>query len=198
MSKKYCEACDRNRDPILAVIRVLFSDCRSVLEIGSGTGQHAVYFAKQMPHLVWHTSDLPENLEDIRLWVDDSGLDNLRPPIHLDVTEDTWPEIMVDAVFSANTTHIMHWPAVADFIRGTGRILPIDGKFALYGPFNYGNAYTSQSNADFDAWLKQRDPDSSIRNFEDLDRLANAAGMRLQGDVGMPANNRLLCWIKRA
>src|SRR3990172_7866470 len=198
MSKAYCEACDRNRDPILSVIRELFSGCKAVLEIGSGTGQHAVYFAKHMPHLVWHTSYLPENHENIKLWLNDSGLENVRQPLLLDVTDGCWPEITIDAVFSANTAHIMHWQAVAAFISGVGGLLPVNGIFALYGPFNYRNDYTSQSNADFDIWLKQRDPGSGIRNFENLDGLANAAGMRLKGDVQMPANNRLLCWVKRA
>ena len=131
MSKAYCEACDRNRDPILSVIRELFSGCKAVLEIGSGTGQHAVYFAKHMPHLVWLTSDLPENHEHIKLWLNDSGLENVRQPLLLDVTDGCWPEITIDAVFSANTAHIMHWQAVAAFISGVGGLLPVNGIFAL-------------------------------------------------------------------
>ena len=197
MSKKYCEACDRNRGPILSVLQVLFSSCKSVLEIGSGTGQHAVYFAKHLPHLVWHTSDLLENHEDISLWLKDSGLKNVRPPLLLDVTAEDWPVLDIDAVYSANTVQIMHWHAVESFIAGVGSMLPVNGKLALYGPFNYNHAYTSQSNAEFDSWLKQRDPGSGIRNIEDLDKLANAEGMILQEDFQMPANNRLLCWVKR-
>ena len=197
MNKAYSAACDKNRDPILAIIQGLFSGCKSVLEVGSGTGQHAVYFAKQMPHITWYTSDLQQNHADIKLWLDEAGLDNIILPVELDVTQPEWPDIDVEAVFSANTAHIMHWHAVQAFISGVGRLLPPLGVFALYGPFNYNNQYTSDSNADFDVWLKQRDPGSSIRNFEDLDRLANAAGMVLKDDYEMPANNRLLCWIKK-
>ena len=198
MNKAYSAACDKNRDPILSVIQELFAGCSSVLEIGSGTGQHAVYFAQNMPHLVWHTSDMRQNHTDINMWLEEAGLDNLMPPLELDVTQEHWPDMEIQAVFSANTAHIMHWHAVEAFITGVGRLLPAQGMFLLYGPFNYNNQYTSQSNADFDIWLKQRDPESSIRNFEDIDRLAKSSGMILQQDFSMPANNRLLYWIKQA
>jgi len=197
MNKAYSAACDKNRDPILSVLQVLFSSCNSVLEIGSGTGQHAVYFASHMPHLVWHTSDVQQNHADINQWLEEAGLDNVRPPLDLDVTQAPWPAISIEAVFSANTAHIMHWHAVEAFIPGVGQILPANGLFVLYGPFNYNNQYTSSSNAEFDVWLKQRDPESSIRNFEDLNRLAVASGMILKEDIAMPANNRLLVWEKQ-
>jgi cyclopropane fatty-acyl-phospholipid synthase-like methyltransferase len=196
MNKAYSEACDRNREPILSVLKEQFADCKAVLEIGSGTGQHAVYFAKHLPHLIWHTSDLLENHADIRLWLDEAGLENLRPPLLLDVMQAEWPELEIDAVFSANTVHIMHWQAVTALFAGVGRLLPREGAFALYGPFIYGHRYTSRSNADFDAWLKQRDPHSGIRNFEDLDELARASGLAFKRDYVMPANNRVLCWEK--
>ena len=196
MNKAYSAACDKNRDPILSILHGLFSGCRSVLEIGSGTGQHAVYFAKHLPHLVWHTSDIRQNHADINRWLAEAGLDNVMPPLELDVTFSQWPEFTLDAVFSANTAHIMHWPAVESFIPGVARILPAHGLFVLYGPFNYNGRYTSASNAEFDVWLKQRDPESGIRNFEDLDRLAVASGMILKEDYTMPANNRLLVWEK--
>lgn len=196
MNKAYSAACDRNREPILSVIQDLFSQCRSVLEIGSGTGQHAVYFARHMPHLVWYTSDRRTNHADISQWLAEAGLVNIKPPLDLDVLQPKWPELEIDAVFSANTAHIMHWQAVEAFFSGVGMLLPPNGLFALYGPFNYHGKYTSQSNADFDIWLQQRDPGSAIRNFEDLDRLANASGMILQEDFSLPANNRVLCWKK--
>lgn len=196
MSKPYSEACERNRDPILAVIRPWLSACRSVLEIGSGTGQHAVYFAQQMPHLVWQPTDRAEHLAGMRLWLEEASLSNLRAPLALDVGEETWPAPAVDAVYSANTTHIMHWPEVRAMFAGAGSLLPEQGLFLLYGPFNYGGAYTSASNAHFDAWLKLRDPKSGLRDFEEIDRLAGAAGMVLQQDAAMPANNRLLVWQK--
>jgi len=196
MNKLYAEACDRNKAPILAVIELLFEDCTSVLEIGSGTGQHAVFFAEKMPHLIWHTSDVKENHADIKAWLQDAGLNNLRSPLKLDVTQTEWPEMKVDAVFSANSVHIMHWDAVEKLFAGAGRLLPEHGKFVLYGPFNYNNNYTSDSNANFDLWLKARDPQSGIRNFEDMDNLAKSASMEFRQDYEMPAINRILYWQK--
>jgi SAM-dependent methyltransferase len=192
--KQYSEACEENRDPILAVLRETFARTRRVLEIGSGTGQHAVHFARYLPHLEWQSSDLPGSHPSIRAWIADSGLPNLPPPLILDVTTGVWPEQTYDGVFSANTTHIMHWPAVCDMFAGIGRVLGENGVFCLYGPFNYGNAYTSPNNARFDDWLKGRDPGSGIRNFEDLDALAARHGLQLVDDREMPVNNRLLVW----
>lgn len=196
--KPYAEACERNRDPILAVIAPLLAERSAVLEIGSGTGQHAVYFASRLPHLTWYTSDRAEYHAGIRLWIADSGLINVEPPLLLDVTQPLWPALAVDAVFSANTTHIMHWPEVEALFAGVGRLLPERGLFMLYGPFNYGGRYTSASNAEFDRLLKLRDPGSGLRDFEEIDRLARAAGLLLKGDVAMLANNRLLYWERQA
>lgn len=198
MNKPYAEACDRNRAPILSVIEPLFADCKSVLEIGSGTGQHAVFFAAKMPHLVWQTSDVKENHADIKAWLHDAELSNVGAPVLLDVKQKNWPDINVDAVFTANTVHIMHQDGVEAMFAGAGKLLPQQGKFVLYGPFNYRNQYTSESNARFDMWLKARDPQSGIRNFDDLDTLANAAGMIFRQDYDMPANNRILYWQKRS
>jgi cyclopropane fatty-acyl-phospholipid synthase-like methyltransferase len=194
MNKPYAESCEQNRGPILSVIKPLLENCNSVLEIGSGTGQHAVYFAAQMPHLVWHTSDCAEYLPGINLWLDDAGLDNVRRPVELDVSRSKWPRIHVDAVFSANTVHIMHWRDVETLFAGVGELLNKGGGFLLYGPFNYDGSYTSASNASFDLWLKNRDPDSGIRDLEELARLARQAGMYLVRDFEMPANNRILYW----
>ena len=197
MIKPYSAACDNNRQPILEIIEVLFAGCREVLEIGSGTGQHAVYFAQKLSHLIWHSSDLQENHAGIELWLHEANLPNTPPPLKLDVTRAHWSELKVDAVFCANTIHIIGWDAVKAMIAGAGKLLPDNGLLVLYGPFNYNNAYTSESNARFDIWLKQRDPESGIRNFEDVDELANAAHLYLQHDYAMPANNRLLCWVKQ-
>ncbi len=194
--KPYSEACDENREPILGVIQPLLKHCASVLEIGSGTGQHAVYFAGKMPHLIWQTSDCLEYHAGINLWLHESGLENARPPIELDVSRSEWPEQRFDAVFSANTAHIMHWPDVAAMFSGVGSLLSAGGRFLLYGPFNYNDRFTSESNARFDAWLKSRDPASGIRNFEDLNKLAGLAGMRFRRDYEMPVNNRILYWEK--
>jgi cyclopropane fatty-acyl-phospholipid synthase-like methyltransferase len=167
-----------------------------VLEVGSGTGQHAVYFARKMPHLSWYTSDRQEYHDGIRQWLREAALPNTPDPLLLDVSQPRWPPLPVDALFSANTTHIMHWQEVEALFDGIGRMLPAGGLFVLYGPFNYRGAYTSDSNARFDAWLKERDPESGIRDFEALNGLAGQAGMTLQQDYEMPANNRILCWRK--
>ncbi|MGD2116740.1 MAG: DUF938 domain-containing protein [Chromatiales bacterium] len=194
--KPFAESCEQNREPIFNVIRPLLADRRAVLEIGSGTGQHAVYFAEKLPHLVWHTSDRAENHAGIHMWLDEAQLDNTRAPLQLDTRVSQWPQLDVDAVFSANTVHIMHWPDVEALFAGVGRLLPGDGLFMLYGPFNYHGEYTSDSNARFDDWLKQRDPLSGVRDVDDLNELAASAGMQLHEDFAMPANNRILCWRK--
>ena len=194
--KPYSESCDQNRDPILEVIQPLLKEKESVLEVGSGTGQHAVYFAKEMPHLIWQTSDQEVYHEGIKRWLDDAKLDNTPPPIPLNVSTDTWPTQSFDAVFSANAVHIMAWDNVVDFFKNAPKLVNKGGLFIFYGPFNYNQQYTSESNARFDIWLKQRDPQSAIRDFEALDELAQKAEMTLQSDHDLPANNRILVWEK--
>ena len=193
MDKPYAPACERNREPILAVLRECFADRRDVLEVGSGTGQHAVHFAAAMPWLSWQCSDRAEHLPGIRLWLDEAGLPNTPAPIELDVSG-AWARRRFDAVFSANTLHIMGWPEVQQFFEGVDAVLATDGVLAAYGPFNYGGEYTSDSNREFDAWLKARDPRSGIRDFEAVDALAREIGLTLMDDVAMPANNRTLVW----
>jgi len=193
LNKPYAESCEQNRDPILSVIEPLLNDKSSLLEIGSGTGQHAVYFARAMPQLNWYTSDRSENLPGIQMCLDEAGLENLRSPIELDV-RCSWPDLQFDAIFSANTFHIMSWSEVQSFFSGIPGVLNRGGILLVYGPFNYNHAYTSNSNAQFDAWLKARDPESGIRNFEDINALALQAGLQLFDDYPMPANNRTLCW----
>lgn len=195
--KPYSESCDQNRDVILEVIKPMLVDKQSVLEVGSGTGQHAVFFAEHMPHLIWHTSDRAENHSGIQMWLDEAALANTKPPISLDVSSDPWPEIEVDAVFSANAVHIMSWDNVVDFIQQTTKRINQHGFLILYGPFNYYGEYSSESNARFDQWLKQRDPLSGIRDFEALDKLVQVGGMELVKDYEMPVNNRILQWIKK-
>jgi len=194
--KPFSQSSIENKDPILNVLRAEFADRRRVLEIGSGTGQHAVYFAGELSHLIWQTSELMENHAGIHAWLDESSLSNVVAPITLDVTQNPWPAVEADAVFSANTVHIISWPAVVDLFAGVGALLPAGGVFVLYGPFNYGGQFTSPSNARFDEWLKARDPMSGVRNFEALDSLARTHGMALWRDYEMPANNRTLVWRK--
>jgi SAM-dependent methyltransferase len=194
--KPYSPACDENKEPILAVLREVWGEPGQVLEVGAGTGQHAVHFAKHLPHLTWQPTSLPEDLSGMKIWLAEANLPNLRAPWVLDVTRAPWPVNQVDGVYSANTTHIMSWHQVQALFRGIGLVLAPAGRFCLYGPFNYGGQYTSPSNARFDALLKSRDPESGIRDFDALDALARDAGLVLVRDYPMPANNRTLVWRK--
>ncbi len=193
MDKPFSPACERNREPILAVLRRHFAGTREVLEIGSGTGQHAAHFAAAMPWLTWQCSDRAEHLPGIRMWLEEAALPNAPLPLELDVAG-PWPTQRYGAVFSANTLHIMGWPEVEAFFRGVSGALHETGILAIYGPFNYDGDYTSDSNRDFDAWLKARDPCSGIRDFEAVDALARGIGLQLLEDVALPANNRCLVW----
>jgi len=195
--KPFAPACERNRDPILSVLRAHFSDRAHVLEIGSGTGQHAVHFAAAMPSLVWQTSDRIENLPGIRAWLADANLPNTPPPIELDVATGDWPTTRYDAIFSANTLHIMSWPEVETLFAALPGITTAEAKLAIYGPFNRDGAYTSASNAAFDESLKQRAPHMGIRDIEAVDRLAREAGFAMIDDAPMPANNRTLVWQRQ-
>jgi SAM-dependent methyltransferase len=190
----FSEACERNKGPILEVLRPLLARCSSVLEIGSGTGQHAVHFARHLPHLAWQPSDCGEHLAGLVARVGQQGPANLRLPLELDVTQRTWPSVAADAVYSANTLHIMSWPEVEAFFSGVGQVLGPGGLLAVYGPFRYRGAFTSESNAHFDRALYERDPASGIRDFEAVDALAAAQHFELLADHAMPANNQLLAW----
>ena len=194
--KPYSEACEQNKKPILTVLQEIFIEPGLILEIGSGTGQHAVHFARELAHLDWQPTDQAHYLPGIDLWIAEANLPNLHQPLALDTCRESWPITQAAGVFSANTTHIMNWPAVAGLFRGIGRVLQPGGAFCLYGPFNYDGRYTSASNAEFDAFLKQRDPASGIRDFADLDQLARDNGLRFQRDYPMPVNNRTLVWIR--
>ncbi len=200
MDKPYSPACDENKAPILAVLTPLFADRQHVLEIGAGTGQHAAHFAPALPHLTWQTSDIAAHLPGIGLWIEEARQPNLPPAIELDVGSH-WPEpdpgAAFDAVYSANTAHIMSWAQVECLFAGVGALLPAGAPFALYGPFSQGGRHTSQSNADFDRMLRARDPLSGVRDLDDLTRLADAAGLALDDDIAMPVNNRTLIWRKR-
>jgi hypothetical protein len=196
--KPYSEASDRNRDPILQVLRQWFVVPGQVLEIGAGTGQHAVYFAAHLPHLTWLASDREENLNGIRAWMHDALLPNVPEPVKLDVRAPLWPVSGVQYVFSANTAHIMSWPEVEAMFAGVGRVLREKGLFCLYGPFNRDGKFTSDSNRAFDESLKARDPDMGIRDDQALIALARTNGLAFVADCSMPARNRLLIWSKEA
>ncbi|MET0582923.1 MAG: DUF938 domain-containing protein [Pseudoxanthomonas sp.] len=187
-------SCERNRDPILEVLRVQFAQARSVLEIGSGTGQHAVHFAAAMPWLRWQCSDRADYLPGIGAWLEHVALPNTPAPLELDVAQGAWPAGPFDAAFSANTLHIMGWPEVQACFAGLDRILADGATLVVYGPFNYDGGFTSESNRAFDASLKARDPRMGIRDAEAVDALAQKIGLRLVADVAMPANNRCRVW----
>ncbi|MFI5444040.1 DUF938 domain-containing protein [Polaromonas sp. UC242_47] len=193
MDKPYAPATDRNREPILEVLRERLAGCRQVLEIGSGTGQHAVYFAQALPGLRWQTSDVADNLPGITLWLQEAGLANTPAPVEVDMRQ-AWPDLAFDAVFSANTLHIMGWPEVIQLFSELGRRMPPAGLLVVYGPFNYGGRFTSDSNARFDASLRAGNPASGLRDFEAVNALAAQAGLVLLEDRAMPANNRCITW----
>lgn len=196
--KPYSESCDQNRAPIQAVLEAVFTDRTCVLEIASGTGQHAVYFGAAMPHLTWQTSELSVNHAGIQAWLDEAKLPNVLPPVAIDVNDVDWPVGKFDAIFNANTVHIVSWPAVQRMFAGIGKVLAPGGVLCLYGPFNYDGQFTSESNARFDVWLKSRDPASGIRDFAAINQLAEVQGLTLLRDIAMPANNRTLVWQRSA
>jgi SAM-dependent methyltransferase len=196
-SLPFSEACERNKSPILDVLqRWLGQRAGVALEIGAGTGQHAVHFARNLPHLSWQPTERLESLASLTARIEVEGSCNLLAPLELDVEQATWPcdADSVDAVYTANTLHIVSWPQVQALFRGVGRALRDDGFLIVYGPFRYGGQFTSHSNAVFDEALRSRDPLSGIRDFEAVDALAAAQGLRLVEDCAMPANNQALVW----
>jgi len=197
IEKPFSQACENNKQPILEVLQRHLSAPGSVLEIGTGTGQHAVWFAGHLPHLQWQTSDLVENHPGIRAWLADYEGDNLDAPIALDVAARDWPLSEFDAVFTANTAHIMAWPEVLAMLDGVAQLLVPGGLLIVYGPFNYNGQFTSESNARFNDWLKEQAPHRAIRDFEVVCEEARHRGLQLLEDVAMPANNRCLVFSKR-
>jgi len=192
--KPIAPATERNRDAILEVLADEFSDRTAVLEIGSGTGQHAVFFADKLANLSWQTSDRKQNHAGIKVWIESANVANVRLPLELDVEVSPGPDDSFDAVFSANTAHIMSMHAVECMFALVGNLLPVGGKFCLYGPFNCNGEFTSDSNEKFDASLRSQDPSMGIRNLEDLQALAESAGMRRSRLYTMPANNFIAVW----
>lgn len=196
MKKLTAESSIQNRQPIFETISPYLNKLNNCLEIGSGTGQHAVYFAADLPHLIWQTSDRRENLETIQAWIDDSRLPNVVSPFALDVLTDPLPDQTYSAIYSANTVHIMGKQAVVALFDVVGKLLQNEGVFLLYGPFNYNGKYTSDSNQRFDMWLASQNPESCIKDFEWIEQLAQQQSLVLFNDHEMPANNRLLAWQK--
>lgn len=197
MELPFSAACERNREPILAVLREHFADRARVLEIGSGTGQHAVHLAAALTQLIWQTSDVAANLPGIEVWLAEARLPNTPPPLLVDVDRD-WPCGQWDAAYSANTLHIMSWEQDQRFFAGLGSVLAPDATLAIYGPFRYGGNFTSPSNEEFDRSLRDSAAHMGIRDIEAVLSLANEHGFKLSQDIGMPANNQMLIFKREA
>ena len=195
--RPFAEYAARNAAPILEILQQEFRGASRVLEIGSGTGQHAVAFAAAMHHLHWQTSDLDENHAGIRAWIDSSRLENVAPPLSMDMREASVEADAYDAAFSSNTAHIMGVEAVENMFSLLGQALRPDGVFCLYGPFRQDGAFNTESNQDFDANLRERDDVMGIRDIETLDQFAAAAGLRRTRFYAVPSNNNVAVWIKR-
>ena len=198
MHKPYSQACENNKSPILDRISRIYRNGDVVLEIGTFTAQHILYFAEHMPQVMWQPSDTVEAQPTVRAGLDGTELPNILEPVTIDVADDGWYEKRVEGVFSANTLHIISLEHVRHFLRGAGRLLKPGGRLCVYGPFKYKGEFTTPSNADFDIWLKRRDPLSGVREFETVASWASDYGMRLMSDFPMPANNQLLVFNKVA
>ena len=193
--KPYSDSSEVNKDPILEVLKDILSTRTRVLEVASGTGQHAVHFGRALPHLTWQPSELADKLPGIQAWLDEAQLPNVLTPLAIDVNDVHWPVVKVDAIFNANTVHIISWPEVERLFAHIARVVEPGGCVCFYGPYNYNGNFTSESNARFDAWLKSRDPNSAVRDFEAVNRLAASLGLELLDDIEMPSNNRILVWL---
>jgi hypothetical protein len=195
MNKPFSQACENNKKPILNILTKVFASTKHVLEIGSGTGQHAAFFGQYLPHITWQTSDLSINHPGINLWLDEAACTNTQRPIVIDLHK-AWPvpknSQHLDGLYTANTLHIISWPLVVKFFEGIAKNLTAEANICIYGPFNYQAEFTSESNANFDLWLKERDINSGIRDIEAILLLAKSANLNLIDDHNMPANNRLL------
>lgn len=192
--KPYAPASERNSKPILAVLQHELQGASSVLEIGSGTGQHAACFAPALSHLTWQPTDLAEHLPGIRAWIADAAATNILEPFALDVRDDVETPGLFDAMFSANTAHIMHFPAVERLFALAGRVLGRKGVFCLYGPFRLQGEFSTRSNAEFHRSLRQQDPGMGIRDLEAVDSLAVQHGLEPRRCYALPANNLLRVW----
>ena len=192
----FSEACERNKGPILEMLQRYFADRTHVLEIGSGTGQHAVHFAAHLAHLTWHPTERLGFLPDLTARIQAEGGRNVRPPTVLDVRQTVWPVRHVDAMFTANTLHIMSWTEVTAMFERIGQTLASTGVLCVYGPFRYEGEYTSPSNREFDRALQERDPQSGLRDIRSVVGLAEGFGLKLAADHDLPAYNRLLVFFK--
>ena len=194
--KQFAPACDRNKAPILKVLEDYFDQPGTVLEVGAGTGQHAAWFAAALAHLVWQPADLAINHASINAWRKEAALDNLLPPLDLDLNLSDWNDRQYDYLVCINTLHIVSWRCVKALFKAMDVCLTPGGRCYFYGPYRYSDRPLEPSNETFELWLKDRDPDSGIRDFDQIGKLATQAGLSLLADIVMPANNRSLVWQK--
>ena len=188
----------RNREPILRVLRACLPNPALVLEVASGTGEHAAWFSSALPALTWQPTDQDRDaLESMAAWRDKAGLPNLLPPLRLDASADTWPVARADAVVAINMVHIAPWAATQGLVAGAERVLPSGGLLYLYGPFRENGVHTAASNAAFDMGLRARNPAWGIRDLDDITALAGRHGMHAPERIAMPANNLSLVFRRR-
>ena len=191
----FSQSCERNQKPILEVLSPWFSSYSQVLEIGSYSGQHAIYFCQQKANLKWQPTDTAEHIEGLTENIANAKQHNCLLPFVLDVTKKQhWPEKEFDMVFTANSLHIMSWRNVEALLKSVKKVCRKDGIFAVYGPFKYNGEYTSPSNAEFQKWLTSRSIYSGIRDFEAVEQILELEGFKLIHDHKMPANNQLIVW----
>ena len=196
--KRFSQAAENNRKPILEQLKRFLTAPATVLEIGSGTGQHAAYFSEQLPLLTWQTTDLAINHESISAYVADCTHKNILPPLALDVCQRPWPVETIQVLYSANTLHIMPWQAVVAMFEALGNYLTKDAMVIFYGPFKYGGSFTTASNQNFDASLRSQDPNMGVRDIENIMALCEEIELVLVEDIAMPANNQLLVFKRVA
>lgn len=195
--KPFAPSCERNQQVILEVLeKYLRPEDKTVLEVGSGSGQHAVFMARHLPNILWQPTDVVANHEGIKMWLREAGLKNIQPPLVYEVGKNDWPDFKADVVFTANTLHIMSLELVDVFLQDVGQYLKVDGRLMIYGPFKYQGEYTTQSNADFDVWLKNIEPERGIRDFEHISALLQRYNINHVADISMPANNQFLVFEK--
>lgn len=190
------DSCLRNQRPILDVLGQFLPKNARVLEIGSGTGQHAAYMTEHLPGICWQPTEMSERLDEITLWQQHCNRAGFLPPLELDVCQDIWPARDFDAVFSANVVHFVSWPEVERLFVGVARCLNAGGLLMLYGPYNYDGQFTSEGNIALDGWLRERNPESGIKDFEQVLLLARKHHLHLRADEEMPSNNRMLVFQK--
>lgn len=197
--KPHAPSCDRNQEPIFEALLPLLKNKKSLLEIGSGTGQHAIFMAPKLPHLTWTLSDLKGRHRGMSLWLREKLILNIRGPVHYEAGVTEFPNALksFDVVFTSNTLHIMPWTSCMNLFDDLGKNLEQDALFIAYGAFKYGGEFTTESNKEFESWLKERDPKAGLKDFEKIKDELKKRSFELLDDISMPASNQLLVFKKK-